>query len=69
MKTVTTISLDRAKAVANAAVAAGLATPPGDRYVYAEEFRTLLSALGVETIMQLDGDQAEELERELLGRV
>ncbi|HWA55225.1 MAG TPA: hypothetical protein VG816_13735 [Solirubrobacterales bacterium] len=61
----TTITLDRAKSIADAAVAAGLAEPPTsehDAYTFSSVLRAKLADEGVERIAQLSTGQAERLE-------
>jgi hypothetical protein len=59
------ITLDRAKALADAAVTAGLAeapTPERDAYSFSPVLRAKLGDLGVEKITDLNVDQAEAVE-------
>jgi hypothetical protein len=56
------ISLDRAKTIADAAVAAGLATAPAsdaDAYRYSPDLKAKLSELGVDVLLGLNIEQAE----------
>ncbi|MBS1842939.1 MAG: hypothetical protein JST53_00850 [Actinobacteria bacterium] len=71
-QTPTTITLDRARALANAAVAAGLAQPPrsdGDGYTYSAELRAMLGEYGADLPRQIAPADADALERDLLARV
>jgi len=59
------IPLDRVKAIADAAVAADLATPPtgtGDAYVYSPALRAKLADLGIQKPTELTGEQADAVE-------
>lgn len=59
------ITLDRARTIADDAVAAGLAETPeseGDAYSFSPVLRAKLADLGVEKIVHLNVDQASQVE-------
>jgi len=64
-KTNADITLEGAKSIADAAVAAGLATAPEDddgQYTFSPVLKAKLAELGVDTILQLSDEQADAVE-------